>query len=470
MVLPTLRFFLQSVLHKALSFSSYSKKILTIGLYSSNLLLLVLLLAACGPASAKDDNQQLTADTHRIALDFQASHNVEEARTRLSQLQVANSSQWLVYVTESAISSNDDANTTTALVTLAQALGLPSADIIQYAQQHNLLPTAMPTVNSTPVVNVATLPQPITATVPAAAPAAPVTVVTTQQALTVTMSHTNSPSTTVAITTTRAASVTAAMVTTATNASTAKPLAKAKDALNVRSGPGVDYNLVSALQSGESLPIVGKNNAGDWWEVVLANSQMGWVYSQLVEISGNTTVVAVAADIPPPPPTATPAPVVQAPTATPQATNAPAASASDTPRFSLAAKRMWSKAENGDCRGQHLLRLHVVDANGAPLNGVTLQGIYTGATFVTGSQGKGDGLIEYDLYSTGEGFKVITNNDGRQATSDNAEGFTTDSRDIDEATLIAGGYCSSHEDCQVFYSSFGCKGHHSWEATLKRNY
>jgi hypothetical protein len=104
------------------------------------------------------------------------------------------------------------------------------------------------------------------------------------------------------------------------------------------------------------------------------------------------------------------------------------------------------------------------------LNGVTLQGIYTGEKIVTGSQGKGDGIIEYDLYNSGEGFKVVTNNDGRPATSDTADGFTTRSLDIDEATLIAGGYCSNHEDCQVFYSSYGCQGHHSWEATLKRNY
>jgi uncharacterized protein YraI len=465
MVLPTLRLSLQSILHTVLSPFSFIKKIATIGLSSSPLLLLVLLLAACGPAAAENDNQQLSADTQRIAIDFQANHNLEEARTKLSQLKVANPSQWLVYVTESAIASNGEGAGTTALVLLAHALALPSADITQYAQQHNLFPTAVPPVTNLPVAKALSLAQPVTSTVLPIQPAAPITV-------TVIVSPTKPPSATVAITAANTTSITTTSAPTVNQPSASKPEVKAKNALNIRSGPGVDYNLVSAIQSGETLSIVGKNNEGDWWEVALANSQVGWVYGQLVEISGNTAAVAVAANIPPPPPTATAAPVVQAATATPAApaTTAPAASASDTPHFSLAAKRMWSKDENGACRGQHLLRIHVVDANNSPLNGITLQGIYTGVTMVTGSQGKGDGIIEYDLYGTGEGFKVVTNNDGRPATSENAEGFTTDSRDIDEATLIGGGYCTNHDDCQVFYSSFGCKGHHSWEATLKRNY
>ena len=65
---------------------------------------------------------------------------------------------------------------------------------------------------------------------------------------------------------------------------------------------------------------------------------------------------------------------------------------------------------------------------------------------------------------------VINDVDGREATSDRAEGFTTRSMDIDKDTLIAAGYCSDSADCDVFYSSFGCLGHHSWEATFKRNY
>lgn len=435
------------------------------------------LLAACGPETEEgSNNEQQIAETQQIALDFQARNNLDEARNRLSQLNVANPSQWLVYVTEGAITENVDGNTTTALVTLAMQLELQSAEITRFATDHNLLaapPAQEPAVSVAPS-QPANPPTTTTGSASASqlvvAPVAQAAPLTTTVVLTLATPPTTTVALTVASPTTATAPVAAAV--------DPKPVAKAKDAINVRGGPGVDYNLVGAMQGGESAPIVSKNPEGDWWEVALTTGQRGWVYGQLVESTGDTTAVAVAANIPaPPPPTATTAaPPPQAPAAQPTQPSAattpqpPPANPNDTPHFSLVAKRMWAKSENGDCRGQHLLRLHILDANGVRLNGVTLQGIYTGEKIVTGSQGKGDGIIEYDLYNSGEGFKVVTNNDGRSATSDVADGFTTRSLDIDEATLIAGGYCSNHEDCQVFYSSYGCQGHHSWEATLKRNY
>jgi hypothetical protein len=168
--------------------------------------------------------------------------------------------------------------------------------------------------------------------------------------------------------------------------------------------------------------------------------------------------------------------VAQAPTATPEAATPTAPDATPTPDpnaapyFTLVSRRLWEKQENDGCIGKHLLRIRVLDAAGNPLNGIRLKGIYTGEELVTGDQGKGDGVIEYDLYGPGEGFKVIRNNDGREANSDAAEGFTTRSLDIPEETLIETNYCTNHEDCQVFYNSFGCQGHHSWEAIFKRNY
>ena len=218
--------------------------------------------------------------------------------------------------------------------------------------------------------------------------------------------------------------------------------------------------------------------AGDWWEIELPGGDSGWVYAQLVTTDGDVQAVAVAANIPTPPPTATPAPtsepaaavvaasVAAQPTeAAPATTAAPAAAATTDPGqqpfFKLVAHRMWSKEENGACSGQHLLRINVIDANGVRINGVRLQGIYTGEVMVTGSQGKGDGVIEYDLYGTGEGFRVTQNDDGRPATSDAAEGFTTKSLDISVPTLIGGGYCTDEADCQIFYNSYGCTGHHS---------
>jgi uncharacterized protein YraI len=245
--------------------------------------------------------------------------------------------------------------------------------------------------------------------------------------------------------------------------------------MNVRGGPGVGYNIVGSLQPGEQAEITGKNPEGDWWQVRMPAGQEGWLYDPLVDEQGVLENVSVAANIPAAPPTATPAPVVEAPPAPapePAAEEAPApeVSSSDQPRFTLVERRLWGKQENDGCVGKHLLRIHVVDANGVRLNGVALKGIYVGEVLVTGSQGKGDGVIEYDLHGSGEGFFVLRDADGRDATSDRAEGFTTISPDIGQDTLIAAGYCSDDATCADFYYSYGCSGHHSWEAKFVRNY
>jgi uncharacterized protein YraI len=417
----------------------------------------MLLVTACGPQSSEESEDELIADAQRIALAYQASGNLEQARSALGQLEVANANHWLIYATETSIQEHHDANTIAAMVKLIDDLGLSSSNITSYAMQNNLLPAVVQALSaSSPSDETANDEQ------PASQPAEVVQLTTTVSSV---------------------APAAALTPTTSSAASLQPPTAKAADLLNVRGGPGTEYNLVGAMQNGESAEILGKNPAGDWWQVLLTNGQQGWVFGQLVEITGDASTVAVAANIPAPPPTATPvivaapaeAPVAAAPPAEAPPEEAPAAEAppvdpNAAPHFTLVSKRLWGKQENDGCVGKHLLRIHVLDANGNRLNGVRLKGIYIGEEIVTGDQGKGDGIIEYDLHTSGEGFTVIRNNDGREATSDRAEGFTTQSRDIDQATLINAGYCSNDADCQIFYGSFGCNGHHSWEATFKRNY
>jgi uncharacterized protein YraI len=428
-------------------------------------LVVVLLLAACGPGQAKADSTQLAAETVRIAQDYAANSNLDQARTAVDSLEVANPHQYLVLQAEQAISANQDPQTTSALVKLAVDMRLSSGSIQAYATQNGLV-AVPPTEPPAPTLDFG----PISSTpAPAVVQANPVADTQALAAAAVTDSVVLTESTT---------SAAAGAVSTVSGPSVAS------DALvNVRNGPGVDYPVVDSLAPGEAAAITGKSSAGDWWQVALGDGQAGWVLGQLVAASGDTSAVTVPANIPPPPPTATPAPIADAPaadataapagdaagdaTATPAA---PAASPSDKPYFKVVASRMWNKSENGDCRGQHLLRINVIDANGVRLNGVRLKGIYTGEIIVTGSQGKGDGIIEYDLYGSGEGFTVIQNDDGREADSDRAEGYTTQSRDISKDLLISTGYCTNDADCQIFYDSWGCNGHHSWEATFQRNY
>lgn len=80
--------------------------------------------------------------------------------------------------------------------------------------------------------------------------------------------------------------------------------------LNLRSGPGTDYEILTVLPSGASLPITGHDPAfADWWEVA-DNGQTGWVNAGLIQTEGPMENVATVAFNPPlillPTPTATP--------------------------------------------------------------------------------------------------------------------------------------------------------------------
>lgn len=455
------------------------------------LLLGLLLLGACGPASGANktvDTASAEEQTQAIARDFAADGDLEKARTAVNALGVANPGQWFIFMTEGAvIDPARDPALTRAMVRLALELGYKEATIEAYARANGLADTAGTLTGSQAAADAATVAAAIVAPVPAAAPVAAAPAADTQPVvapvLTATAPLTAALVSTGAATTLPAAGPTADVQPTAAaiaEPAAAQPAATANELINLRLGPGVEYSLAGSLAPGDAAAITGKNATGDWWQVRTTGGVSAWVYAQLVTSTGPVESVALAADIPAAP-TATPAPIAAAPaapaeepTAAPAAEPAepaaPAPSASDQPTFRKIDSHLWSKEENGSCTGQHLLRIIVVDANNNPLNGVTLQGIYTGMILVTGSQGKGDGRIEYDLYGTGEGFKVIKDVDGRDAVSDNAEGFTTKSLDIGMDTLIAAGYCADETSCQQFYSSYGCTGHHSWQATFQRNY
>lgn len=110
---------------------------------------------------------------------------------------------------------------------------------------------------------------------------------------------------------------------------TAAPQAKLivnNQAINVRNGPGTEYGLVGSAEANQTFDLIGKNPAGDWWQICCVNGQEGWIFGQLARVE-NAEAVPVAANIPAPPvvavqPTAPPAPP---PTAAPAPTEAPPA-------------------------------------------------------------------------------------------------------------------------------------------------
>lgn len=97
--------------------------------------------------------------------------------------------------------------------------------------------------------------------------------------------------------------------------------------INVRTGPGTDYDLAGEAERGAELTILARDPAGEWFQVCCVNGQNVWVAAFLVETQGPVEGVAVAQNISAPPPTSTPAPIPPTNTPAPaQPTNTPAPS------------------------------------------------------------------------------------------------------------------------------------------------
>lgn len=107
------------------------------------------------------------------------------------------------------------------------------------------------------------------------------------------------------------------------------------DRLNVRQGPGTSFALVGKLASGETVSVLNRNAAGDWWHVCCISGTQtdGWVSAQFIQPNFDAAqannLLSVAENAPAPAPaTATAAPAtatsasateVVTPTATTQA-------------------------------------------------------------------------------------------------------------------------------------------------------
>ncbi len=86
---------------------------------------------------------------------------------------------------------------------------------------------------------------------------------------------------------------------------------------NLRGGPGTGYGTVGTARQGDGFEVIGRNAAGDWWQIN-ANGDAAWVAASIVSVE-NPELVAVAQNIPAPPVAA-----VAPPAKAPAPTQAPA--------------------------------------------------------------------------------------------------------------------------------------------------
>lgn len=148
---------------------------------------------------------------------------------------------------------------------------------------------------------------------------------------------------------------------------------------------------------------------------------------------------------PPPPPTDTP---VSAPTDTP--TPSPP---TDTPApavdFKVVEQRILPPEENKGGRdpgADHLIFITVLDANGAPLDGIVLREIgMTNDELISGN--KGPGKTEFLMQGGGAfAFTVVGEKDGQVYTSETTHQLSLVNPVLDD--LVAAGYCPDVGTCQ----------------------
>jgi uncharacterized protein YraI len=73
-----------------------------------------------------------------------------------------------------------------------------------------------------------------------------------------------------------------------------------KNPVNLRDGPGTDYDIVGAMIGGQRYPALARDTAGDWWQIDV-DGTTGWVSAGLVTIEGDGASLPIVAGHPEPP-------------------------------------------------------------------------------------------------------------------------------------------------------------------------
>jgi hypothetical protein len=59
--------------------------------------------------------------------------------------------------------------------------------------------------------------------------------------------------------------------------------------INVREGPDTSFNIITALNAGEGVILIGQNNDGSWYNIRMSNGREGWVAEQFVRVEPSST-------------------------------------------------------------------------------------------------------------------------------------------------------------------------------------
>jgi hypothetical protein len=76
------------------------------------------------------------------------------------------------------------------------------------------------------------------------------------------------------------------------------PLVVALGPVNVRSGPGIEFETIAELDFQAERPIIGRSPLAAWWQILLASGWQGWVSDQAVSVVGYIGAVPITAETP----------------------------------------------------------------------------------------------------------------------------------------------------------------------------
>jgi uncharacterized protein YraI len=163
-----------------------------------------------------------------------------------------------------------------------------------------------------------------------------------------------------------------------------QPQLVAPGAVNIRSGPGLNYNVIGTLSANTAMPVVGRNANGSWWQIKTPDDAKGWVAGSVVNAT-NTGEVPVA-QAPPPPQSA---PVAAQPAADSSGPAPAPAPPPEQPKYQYTPTGWYDDGNAGLTR----FLGDIKDSSGNPVNGIYIQascGDYSTISYPSGPVGWGN--------------------------------------------------------------------------------
>jgi len=175
-----------------------------------------------------------------------------------------------------------------------------------------------------------------------------------------------------------------------------------------------------------------------------------------------TETAIVPTDIPP---TNTPAPPTNTPQPRPTQTPAPPTS-TPRPQVDFVVKEIYA-FEDGSLgpTGLHNVYFTVIDAGGAPIDGIIIEEVNNTPTEQVITGNKGPGKTEYTMWAGDYRFKVVGNQAGQTFAGETTHVLSIVFEHAVWADLIAGGICSDEASCRALGPM-----HFSYNVTFQRTW